>query len=228
MLEAVPGTPWTEATIEAAPGTLTPERARGWRESGHQPRQPGRAKSFVQREIARTGRKHTADIVAGEVAMLRECGIDNINIDLIAGLSGQTAACWRESLDWIERLAPPHVSVYMFEVDEDSRLGREVLSERQALWRARDSAGGHDRRLYEMAVARLATLGILPLRDLELCAARLGVAAQPEVLAAGALCGVRRRRAFVRRRRRWRNVETPAEYVERDAPRIDSVAANLR
>ena len=54
-------------------------------------------------------------------------GIANVNIDLIAGLSGQTAASWNESLAWIERLAPPHVSVYMLEVDEDSRLGREML-----------------------------------------------------------------------------------------------------
>ena len=41
--------------------------------------------SFVAREIARTGRKHTAEIVAAEVALLRDAGIDNINIDLIAG-----------------------------------------------------------------------------------------------------------------------------------------------
>ena len=59
--------------------------------------------------------------------MLRDAGIRNINIDLIAGLSGQTEASWRESLDWVERLAPEHVSVYMLEVDEDSRLGKEML-----------------------------------------------------------------------------------------------------
>ena len=59
--------------------------------------------------------------------MLRDAGIGNVNIDLIAGLSAQTEASWRESLDWIERLGPPHVSVYMLEVDEDSRLGKEML-----------------------------------------------------------------------------------------------------
>ena len=61
------------------------------------------------------------------MGILRDAGIDNVNIDLIAGLSGQTEASWRESLDWIERLAPPHVSVYMLEIDEDSRLGKEML-----------------------------------------------------------------------------------------------------
>ena len=61
------------------------------------------------------------------LARCAHAGIGNLNIDLIAGLSGQTEASWRESLDWIERLAPAHVSVYMLEVDEDSRLGKEIL-----------------------------------------------------------------------------------------------------
>src|SRR5947207_2758877 len=58
---------------------------------------------------------------------LRVAGITNRNIDLIAGLPGQTTASWNESLDWVERLEVPHVSVYMLEVDEDSRLGSELL-----------------------------------------------------------------------------------------------------
>jgi len=61
--------------------------------------------------------------------VLRDAGIDNLNIDLIAGLSAQTETSWRVSLDWIERLAPPHVSVYMLEVDQDSRLGKECCWE---------------------------------------------------------------------------------------------------
>ena len=54
-------------------------------------------------------------------------GITNVNLDLIAGLPGQTRASWEASLDWIEQLAPPHVSIYLFEMDEDSHLGREAL-----------------------------------------------------------------------------------------------------
>ncbi len=81
----------------------------------------------MQRELARTGRKHTAEIVEREIGALRSQGLTNINIDLIAGLPGQTRASWSESLSWIERLQPPHVSVYMLEIDQDSRLGSEVL-----------------------------------------------------------------------------------------------------
>ncbi|HEV2201716.1 MAG TPA: radical SAM family heme chaperone HemW [Bryobacteraceae bacterium] len=122
-----PGSKWMEATMEAAPGTITKEKAAAWRRAGINRVSLG-VQSFVQKEIARTGRKHTAEIVEREVAMLRETGTERINIDLIAGLPSQTAASWNESLEWIERLGPPHVSVYMLEVDEDSRLGRELIA----------------------------------------------------------------------------------------------------
>src|SRR5581483_5020823 len=84
--------------------------------------------SFVAAELARTGRKHRAETVAADAGALRACGLGNFNIDWIAGLPGQTRESWRESLNWIERLQPAHVSVYMLEVDEDSRLGREILA----------------------------------------------------------------------------------------------------
>ena len=109
-LAEVPGAPWVEATIEAAPGTITPEKARHWRSIGINRVSLG-VQSFVRQELARTGRKHTAETVARDVGILREAGITNHNIDLIAGLPGQTQASWRESLDWIERLEPAHASV---------------------------------------------------------------------------------------------------------------------
>ncbi len=83
-----------------------------------------------------------------------------VNIDLIAGLSAQTEASWRESLDWIERLAPQHVSVYMLEVDDDSRLGKEILLG-GVRYGAADAPGDDaTAAFYEMAVERLAALGI--------------------------------------------------------------------
>ena len=117
---------WREATIEAAPGTVTAELAAAWARSGINRVSLG-VQSFMPRELARTGRKHTAEIVEREITMLRSAGLTNINVDLIAGLPGQTRASWSESLAWIQRLQPPHVSVYMLEVDQDSRLGSEVL-----------------------------------------------------------------------------------------------------
>ena len=159
VLDSIPGRPWKEATIEAAPGAITPERARGWAACGIDRVSMG-VQSFVEREIRRTGRKHTAQTVAEEVETLAGAGIRNFNIDLIAGLSGQTEASWRESLDWVERLEAPHVSVYMLEVDEDSRLGRELLHGGARYGAAdapnEDAVAG----LYEMAVERLKGMGI--------------------------------------------------------------------
>ena len=159
LLEALPGRPWTEATIEAAPGTITARKAGRWARCGINRVSLG-VQSFVETEIRRTGRKHTAQTVEDDVGLLRDAGIRNFNIDLIAGLSGQTEASWRQSLDWIERIAPAHVSVYMLEVDEDSRLGKELLLGGVRYGAADIPGDGEIAAFYEMAVERLAGLGI--------------------------------------------------------------------
>ena len=159
VLDAVPGRPWLEATIEAAPGAITEEQARHWAACGINRVSLG-VQSFVEKEIRRTGRKHTAEMVAQETRLLRAAAIGSINIDLIAGLAAQTEASWRESLDWIERLAPHHVSVYMLEVDEDSRLGKEMLAGGARYGAAETPDDDQVAALYEMAVERLAALGL--------------------------------------------------------------------
>ena len=116
---------WAEATIEASPGSVTPEKAAGWAKLGINRVSLG-VQSFVPMEAAAAGRKHTPEDVAREMQLLRANGISNINVDLIAGLARQTPAGWAQSLDWVERLEPPHVSLYMLEVDDESRLGAEL------------------------------------------------------------------------------------------------------
>ncbi len=159
LLERIPGRPWLEATIEAAPGTITAEKARRWAEAGINRVSLG-VQSFVEKEIRRTGRKHTAAIVEAEISLLSDAGIRNCNVDLIAGLSGQTEASWRESLDWIERLGPAHVSVYMLEVDEDSRLGKEMMLGGVRYGAGETPSDDQTATFYEMAVERLAAMGI--------------------------------------------------------------------
>jgi oxygen-independent coproporphyrinogen-3 oxidase len=159
LLAIIPGRPWIEATLETAPGTVTREKAEQWVASGIDRVSLG-VQSFVDAEIRRTGRKHTATMVAAEIDVLRQAGVSAINIDLIAGLSGQTEPSWRESLDWIERLAPEHVSVYMLEVDEDSRLGKEMLLGGVRYGAADTPSDDQTAAFYEIAVERLAQLGI--------------------------------------------------------------------
>jgi oxygen-independent coproporphyrinogen-3 oxidase len=159
VLNAIPGRPWAEATIEAAPGNITAEKARAWEAAGINRVSLG-VQSFVEKELRRAGRKHTAQVVAGEIATMRDAGIRNVNVDLIAGLSGQTEGGWRESLDWIERLGPEHVSVYMLEVDEDSRLGKEMMLGGVRYGAADTPDDDQTATFYETAVERLAALGI--------------------------------------------------------------------
>src|SRR5260221_5128649 len=103
MLAEIPGRSWSEATLEAASGTVTAENAEAWACAGINRVSLG-VQSFVRPEVARPGRKHTAESAEREVALLRKAGIESINIDLIAGLPGQTRGSWRESLDWVGKL----------------------------------------------------------------------------------------------------------------------------
>lgn len=159
ILAAIPGKPWHESTVEAAPGGLNTEKIAAWRDAGINRVSLG-VQSFVPKELARTGRRHTAEIVEQEIALPRAAGIDSISVDLIAGLPGQTAASWNHSLDWIERLGVPHVSVYMLEVDEDSRLGRELLVLGSRYGAGEVPAEDAIADFYETAVERLAGLGL--------------------------------------------------------------------
>ena len=84
--------------------------------------------SFVDKECSSVGRLHTRDTTLADIARLRRAGIGNIGVDLIAGLPHQTEESWDYSLREILATSVPHASVYMLEVDEDSRLGNELLA----------------------------------------------------------------------------------------------------
>ena len=119
--------PDVEVTVECAPGTLAPSVIEGLLRCGVNRVSLG-VQSFVDLEAAAVGRLHKRSTVLEDITRLRAAGISNINIDLIAGLPHQTAESWQESLAETLSTGVPHVSVYMLEVDEDSRLGREVIA----------------------------------------------------------------------------------------------------
>jgi oxygen-independent coproporphyrinogen-3 oxidase len=116
-----------EVTLECAPGQLRDETLEEMLRQGMNRVSFG-VQSFVDREAAAVGRLHTRKMCLSEIGRLRAAGVENINVDLIAGLPWQTAASWRESVEIAIESEAPHVSVYMLEVDEESRLGREMLS----------------------------------------------------------------------------------------------------
>lgn len=119
--------PDAEITVEAAPGTLTAVILSALTESRVNRVSLG-TQSFVDQEIRSVGRLHTAAGALADIERLREFGILNINVDLIAGLPHQTRESWRSSLHQLASTGVPHASVYILEVDEDSRLGRELIA----------------------------------------------------------------------------------------------------
>ena len=119
--------PNAEVTVECAPGTLTPALLDGFCRIGVNRISLG-VQSFIDQEAAAVGRLHKRDTVLDDFQRLRAAGISNINVDLIAGLPHQTPESWEKSLAETIATAVPHVSVYMLEVDEDSRLGRELIA----------------------------------------------------------------------------------------------------
>lgn len=119
--------PDAEVTVECAPGTLTAGIVESLLRCGVNRVSLG-VQSFVDREAAAVGRLHKRATVIEDIARLCAAGILNINIDLIAGLPHQTAESWALSVTEAIATGAQHVSVYMLEVDEDSRLGSEVLA----------------------------------------------------------------------------------------------------
>jgi oxygen-independent coproporphyrinogen-3 oxidase len=119
--------PNPEITVECAPGTLTPAIIEALQSCGVNRVSLG-VQSFVDIEAASVGRLHKRKTVLEDIAALRDAGITNLNVDLIAGLPHQTAESWDVSLTEAIASAAPHLSIYMLEVDEDSRLGRELLA----------------------------------------------------------------------------------------------------
>lgn len=85
------------------------------------------AQSFEDRELRSVGRLHTGAEITDQVRRARRRGFRNLSLDLIAGLPYQTLESWRRSLGGLARLEPEHVSIYLFEADENSRLGKQVL-----------------------------------------------------------------------------------------------------
>jgi oxygen-independent coproporphyrinogen-3 oxidase len=116
-----------EITVECAPGTLSAQILESLVGCGVNRVSLG-VQSFVDEESRSVGRLHNRAITLADIEKLRDAGITNINVDLIAGLPHQTHESWNDSLEQVIATGVPHVSVYILEVDEDSRLGSELIA----------------------------------------------------------------------------------------------------
>lgn len=151
--------PDAEITMECAPGTLSLEKIESLVHCGVNRVSLG-VQSFVDHEAASVGRLHKREVVLEDIAHLRAAGISSINADLIAGLPHQTRESWQQSLDELIATEVPHASVYMLEVDEDSRLGRELIAGGQKYHAHFVPDEDLTADFYEIACERLNTAGV--------------------------------------------------------------------
>jgi oxygen-independent coproporphyrinogen-3 oxidase len=116
-----------EITVESAPGQLSDESLAAFQREGMNRLSFG-VQSFVDEECAAVGRLHTGADCLAELRRVAAAGVKRVGLDLIAGLPHQTEASWRFTVQQALASEVEHVSLYMLEVDEDSRLGRESLA----------------------------------------------------------------------------------------------------
>jgi oxygen-independent coproporphyrinogen-3 oxidase len=153
-------TPDAEVTVECAPATISPQMLEALVHCGVNRVSLG-VQSFVDEEARAVARVHTRGQVRNDIAQLRAAAISNINVDLIAGLPHQTAESWETSLAAVIESEVPHVSVYLLEVDEDSRLGNELLAGGARYHAHFVPDEDLVAEFYERACERLAQAGIL-------------------------------------------------------------------
>jgi oxygen-independent coproporphyrinogen-3 oxidase len=147
-----------EVTLEADPETITPEKASAWRDAGFNRISLG-AQSFHDTELQAAGRMHRRADIFSANTILRDAGFQNISLDLISGLPHQTAETWEESVAQILQMRSEHLSIYMLEIDEGSKLGAESLAGGKRYSAAQIPADDSIADFYDSACARLAAAG---------------------------------------------------------------------
>jgi oxygen-independent coproporphyrinogen-3 oxidase len=146
-------TPDAEVTLEANPGTVDKPYLSRLREMGVNRLSLG-VQCFRDDELAFLGRIHSAEEARSAYRAARSAGFDNVSLDLIFGLPGQTADRWLESLEEAIGLGPEHLSLYALTVEEGTPLAHDVA-------RGRTPAPDPDVQadLYLCAAERLAPAG---------------------------------------------------------------------
>ncbi len=142
-----------EITIEANPGTLTPGKLETYRAAGINRVSIG-VQSFDGELLRSLGRIHSPEEAEAAVYMARDAGFENISVDLMYALPGQTMAQWAETIDRAVALPLTHVSAYSLIVEEGTEMARRVVAGEAAI--PDDDLTNEMQRL---AVHRLAAAG---------------------------------------------------------------------
>jgi len=142
-----------EITLEANPETVTPERLEGFRDAGINRLSYG-VQSFRDEELQRLSRLHSASRAGEAVRMARAAGFDNISLDLMMWLPGQTLEQWLESVEGLIALGPDHASLYLLEIYPNAPL-RDAMA--RSKWSVAPDDDAAD--MYVRAMERLEEAG---------------------------------------------------------------------
>jgi oxygen-independent coproporphyrinogen-3 oxidase len=205
--EAFAVTADAEVTLETNPETSSLERMAGFRAAGVNRISFG-VQSFRETELRRLGRLHSASRARAAVGEARAAGFDNISLDLMMWLPGQTRADWQESVEALVDVGPDHASLYLLELYPNAPLKEEMARSGWSLAPDEDAAA-----MYLWSLQRLEDAGC---RQYEISnVARPGRESRHnlkywqdgEWLGFG--CGAHSTRDGTR----WKNVSSPEEYV---------------
>jgi oxygen-independent coproporphyrinogen-3 oxidase len=198
-----------EVTMEANPETVTVDRLAGYRDAGVNRLSFG-VQSFREDELRRLSRLHGAARARDALADARSAGFDNVSLDLMMWLPGQSVADWLESVDAAIGIAPDHVSLYLLEIYPNAPLKDDMA---RARW---SQAPDEDAEtMYLTAMERLEAAG---LEQYEISnVARSGRRSRHNLKYwtdgdwLGFGCGAHSTRDGVR----WKNVSSTDDYVRR-------------
>ncbi|HEY7448488.1 MAG TPA: radical SAM family heme chaperone HemW [Vicinamibacterales bacterium] len=199
----------TEVTLEANPDTVTFEKLDGFRAAGVNRISFG-VQSFRDDELTKLSRLHDAERARHAYAWAREAGFENISLDLMLWLPGQTHAHAMQSVEGLIDLSPDHASLYLLELYPNAPL-RGVMQQNGEKLASEDEAAG----MYEAAMSRLEQAGYRQYeisnvaRPVRRSRHNLKYWSDGEWLGFG--CGAHSTRGGVR----WKNVSATDDYVRR-------------
>ena len=124
--EAHPPLPDAEITSEANPGTADASKFLAMRKAGFNRISLG-AQSFLDTDLLRLGRIHKAGEIERAVGLARDAGFDNLNLDLMFALPGQSRRAWRSNLDRALALQPEHLSLYCLTLEPNTPFYKQHL-----------------------------------------------------------------------------------------------------
>jgi oxygen-independent coproporphyrinogen-3 oxidase len=201
--------PDAEITLEANPETVTDSSLAGYRAAGVNRLSFG-VQSFDDAELARLGRRHSSDAARRAIRLARGAGFDNVSLDLMMWLPGQSVASWLASVEALIAEEPDHASLYLLELYPNAPLREDMARSGWSLAPDDDAA-----EMYLRALERLDAAGYAQYEISNVARSgrqsRHNLKYWQDEAWLGFGCGAHSTRNGVR----WRNVSATMEYANR-------------